>query len=182
MQPPADGFFVAEHFALAGHADSLVYDFLMPNRTSARQSVLFMIAAFKIIDGLVLLVVAIGALKFLDKGTAAEMFRWANAIRVDPGNRFFQLLLTRLSILNEKTLKELSVGTFFYSGLHFTEGFGLLFRKRWAEYFTIVITGSFIPLEAYEIIRRPTLAKGIVLILNLAVVAYLAMNLRQNRS
>jgi uncharacterized membrane protein (DUF2068 family) len=181
-QSSADGFFVAEHSAHAGHAESLVYDFQMPTRSSAHHRVLFMIAAFKLIDGVVLLAVAIGALKFLNKGTAAEMFRWANAIRVDPGNRFFQLLLTRLSILSEKTLRELSLGTFFYSALHFTEGFGLLFRKRWAEYFTIIITGSFIPLEVYEIVRRPTFAKGIVLVLNLAVVAYLAMNLRRNHS
>jgi uncharacterized membrane protein (DUF2068 family) len=90
-------------------------------------------------------------------------------------------LLTRFSILDEKKLRELSVGTFFYSALLLTEGTGLLLRKHWAEYFTIIATSSFVPLEVYEIIRRATYVKGIVLLLNVAAVAYLAMNLRRNQ-
>jgi uncharacterized membrane protein (DUF2068 family) len=47
----------------------------------------------------------------------------------------------------------LSVGTFFYGGLFATEGIDLLLRKRWAEYFTIITTSLFIPLEIYEIVH-----------------------------
>jgi uncharacterized membrane protein (DUF2068 family) len=61
-----------------------------------------------------------------------------------------------------------------------TEGTGLFLRKRWAEYFTIIATSSFIPLEIYEIVRRVTLGKIILLLINLAVVVYLAVEVRQN--
>jgi uncharacterized membrane protein (DUF2068 family) len=157
-----------------------VYDFSMASRTAAYPRILFLIAAFKLFKGLVLLAVGIGALKLLSKGAAFELYRWANAFRVDPNNRYFQRLLLRFSILDEKRLRELSVGTFFYAALLLTEGTGLLLRKHWAEYFTIIATSSFIPLEVYEIIRRATYAREIVLLLNVAVVAYLAMNLRRN--
>jgi uncharacterized membrane protein (DUF2068 family) len=156
-----------------------VYDFSMASRTAAYPRVLYLIAAFKLFKGLVLLAVGIGALKLLDKGVATELYRWANAFRVDPNNQYFQRLLARFSILDEKKLRELSVGTFFYSALLLTEGTGLMFRKRWAEYFTIIATSSFIPLEVYELIRRTSFVRGIVLLLNVAAVVYLAINLRR---
>ena len=155
------------------------YDLSMPTRTPAQSRVLFLIAAFKLLKGLVLFAVGIGALRVLSQGAATEVNRWANAFRVDPGNRYFHLLLTRFANLNEKSLKELSVGTFFYSAILLAEGVGLMLRKRWAEYFTIIATGSFIPLEIYELFRRASFARGIVLALNVAVVAYLVTNLRR---
>src|ERR1700688_1232804 len=126
----------------------------MPLRTTAYPQVLYLIAAFKLVKGLLLLAVAIGALRLLHRDAAVEIYRWANTFRVDPGNRYLHRLLARLSVLDEKTLRELSVGTFVYSALFLTEGTGLLFRKRWAEYFTTVVTFSFIPLEIYELARR----------------------------
>jgi uncharacterized membrane protein (DUF2068 family) len=45
--------------------------------------------------------------------------------------------------------------------------------EGWAEWLTIVITSSLPPLEIYEIFHRPTLIKFLVLIINIAVVAYL---------
>jgi len=73
------------------------------------------------------------------------------------------------------------VGTFFYSALLLTEGTGLLLGKRWAEYFTIIATSSFIPLEVYEIVKRVRAAKVVVLLLNIVVVAYLVIVLRRTR-
>jgi len=158
-----------------------VYDFLMASRAAKYPRGLYLIAAFKLFKGLVLFAVGIGALKLLKNGAAAEVYRWANAFRVDPNNQYLQRLLLRFSILDDKKLKELSVGTFFYSALLLTEGLGLLLRKRWAEYFTIFMTASFIPLEVYELTRRVSLARGVVLLLNIAVVVYLAISLRRNR-
>jgi uncharacterized membrane protein (DUF2068 family) len=158
-----------------------VYDFLMASRATKYPRGLYLIAAFKLFKGLVLFAVGIGALRLLNNGVAAEVYRWANAFRVDPNNHYLQRLLLRFSILDDKRLKELSVGTFFYSALLLTEGLGLLLRKRWAEYFTIIATASFIPLEVYELTRRASLARGVVLLLNLGAVVYLAISLRRNR-
>ena len=50
-----------------------------------------------------------------------------------------------------------------------TEGIGLLMRKHWAEYFTVISTAVFIPLEVYEIFHRFTLTKVGVLAVNVAI-------------
>jgi len=102
-----------------------------------------LIAAFKLFKGLVLLAVGIGALKLLHKDVAFEVERWADLFRVDPHNRFIHRLLEKVSNVNPKKLRELSVGTFFYSAMLLTEGTGLLFAQRWAEYFTIIATSAF---------------------------------------
>ena len=140
-----------------------------------------LIAVFKIFKGLVLLAVGIGAVRLLHKDIAVEVERWADIFRVDPHNRYFYSLLARFSVLNDRKLKELSIGTFFYAALLLTEGTGLLLAKRWAEYFTIIATSSFIPLEIYELVKRVSAPRLIVLLLNIAAVIYLVIELRRDR-
>jgi len=133
------------------------------------------------LKGLVLFAVGIGAARLLHKDMAFEVERWADIFRVDPNNHYIHRLLERFSILDARKLRELSAGTFFYSALLLTEGTGLLLGKRWAEYFTIITTSSFIPLEVYELSKRISWPRLIVLLLNVAVVVYLAIEVYRNR-
>ena len=139
------------------------------------------VAVFKLFKGLVLFAVGIGAVKLLHKDLAFEVERWANIFRVDPNNRYIYRLLEKFVTLDARKLKELSVGTFFYSALLLTEGTGLLLGKRWAEYFTIIATSSFLPLEVYELTKRISAPRLIVLLLNVVVVIYLVIELYRNR-
>ena len=141
---------------------------------------LLLIAAFKLLKGLALIAVGIGAMKLLHKDVAAVAEHWVNAFQVDPHNRYILWLMEKLSIMNDKKLRELSIGTFVYAAVFLTEGTGLAFRKRWAEYFTIITTASFLPLELYELVQHTTIAKGLALILNTAVVVYLAWELKRH--
>ncbi len=104
-----------------------------------------LIAAFKLLKGLALVVLGIGALKLLHKDVAAVIEHWISVFRVDPHNHFMDLLLAKLAIFDDRRLKEFSVGTFVYSAIFFTEGIGLALEKRWAEYFTIITTSSLLP-------------------------------------
>jgi uncharacterized membrane protein (DUF2068 family) len=148
---------------------------------AAMPSGLRLIAAFKLFKGLVLFAVGIGAVKLLHKDMPFEVERWADIFRVDSNNHYFQRLLEKFSILDARKLRELSVGTFFYSALLLTEGTGLLLGKRWAEYFTIIATSSFIPLEGYELTKRISPPRLIVLLLNVVVVVYLVIEVYRSR-
>ena len=66
----------------------------------------------------------------------------------------------------------MGVVSFVYAGLFTTEGIGLWRLKRWAEWFTVVITSSLLPVEIYQILHRPTSTKILVFLINIAVVAY----------
>ena len=84
--------------------------------------------------------------------------------------------------MTPQQLKALSAGTFFYAALLLTEGTGLLMRKHWAEYFTVITTAALIPLEVYELANHFSWGKILVLIVNVAILVYLVARLRKRRA
>ncbi len=150
-------------------------------KSRPKSKALLLIALFKLTKGILLLIVAIGAHKLLHRDLAATVARWVDVLRVDPDNRYIHRLLSHLLAVTPAQLKEASVGTFIYSGLLLTEGIGLVLRKGWAEYFTIVTTAGLIPLEVYESVHRLTAAKIVILAINLAIVVYLVARVRSHK-
>lgn len=130
---------------------------------------------------LLLIATGIGAIRLLHKDVANTVIHWIEVLRVDPDNRFVHGILTKIFRVTPKQLKELSVGTFIYAGLFATEGLGLLLRKHWAEYFTIVTTGGLIPLELFELDRHFTLTKMAITVINVLIVLYLVARVRSRR-
>src|SRR5207244_12989990 len=100
-------------------------------------------------------------------------------LHVGPDGRYADRLLTRLLSVDDRKLREISAGTFVYAALLLTEGIGLLLRKRWAEYFTVIVTCSFIPLELHHLWRHVTLTRLTVIAVNVAIVWYLIVLLRR---
>lgn len=146
-----------------------------------KDGMLRLIAVLKLFEGLLILATAFGVLKLLHHDVAGVATDWIAALRIDPENRYIHLLLTKLSILDDHRLKQISAGSFVYSALALTEGIGLFFRKRWAEYVTVIATGIFIPVEIHELFVHASPPRAIVLAINVAVVWYLIVKLRQTR-
>jgi len=138
------------------------------------------ITFFKLLKGILLFGSGVGLLNLLHKDVADRVMQWINILHVDPDNRYIQNLLVKASIVNERQLKELSVGSFFYAGLLLTEGAALLMQKRWAKYFTVIVTASFIPLELWELTERFSVAKLVVIAVNVAIVWYLVVRIKRD--
>ncbi len=138
-----------------------------------------LIAAFKLLKAVALIAVGVGALRLLHKDAAAVTLHWINVFQVDPHNHFIDLLVTKLAILDDRRLKELSVGTFVYAAIFLVEGAGLSLCKRWAEYFTIITTSSLLPIEVYELAKRVSIGRSMALLINLIIVGYLVFELRR---
>jgi len=138
-----------------------------------------LIGAFKLLKGLLLLAVGFGSLKLLHKDVADAAMHWIDILRFDPDNRYIHRLLVKLWSVDDHKLKEISAGTFFYSALLLAEGTGLLLRKRWGEYCAVIFTASFIPLEIYELLKRFTAARSVIILINALIVWYLIANLRR---
>src|SRR5258708_6500176 len=152
----------------------------MARQTRSSGLVLVLIGIFKLLKALLLIALGIGAIRLLHKDVARTVMHWVEVLRVDPDNRLIHGMLTKIFRVTPKQLKELSVGTFLYAGMFATEGVGLLLRKRWAEYFTIVTTGALIPLEIFELARHFTVVKLVVLLINVLIVWYLAARVRSH--
>jgi uncharacterized membrane protein (DUF2068 family) len=140
---------------------------------------LMIIGLYKLFEAVLLLAVGIGLLRLVHRDVAAFVLHWVHVLRADPDNHYIHRLLSKVFSVSPKQLRELSVGTFFYAALRLAEGGGLVMRKRWAEYLTVIATALFIPLEIYELILHFTLLKLAVFAGNVAIVWYLASGLRR---
>jgi uncharacterized membrane protein (DUF2068 family) len=137
-----------------------------------------LIALFKLLKAVLLIAVGMGALHLIHKDVASVVEHWVRMLGLDPGNRYVDRALEKAGNLTPNRMKQLGVGSFIYAALFLTEGIGLWMVKRWAEWFSVIITSSLVPFEIYEIHRHPSPIKILVLIFNIAVVAYLIYRIR----
>ena len=153
-----------------------------PKQKSRGGKALMAIAIFKWTKGAILLALSFGAISLFGKDVGAVVEHWCDLARIDPDNSYIASFLQRLDLVHTHELKELSALTAFYAVLFLTEGTGLALRKRWAEYLTIVATGLFIPVEAYELWKQITLVRVLLLLVNVAVVVFLIWLVRSKRA
>ena len=141
-----------------------------------------LIAVFKFFKALTLVLIGLGAVKLIHTDSESALTHWALRLGIDPGGRYVDRAIGKVASLPPNKLKELGVGSFVYAALFLTEGTGLWLRKRWGEWFTVVITASLVPLEVFEIVREFTVGKVLVLVINVAVVVYLLWRIRNERA
>lgn len=142
---------------------------------------LLLIGLFKLGKSILFFCIGMGAIHLLHKDLGDVVMRVATALKFDPESRFVSLVLNQVDLIDIHKLKLISLGTFAYSVVALTEGIGLVLEKVWAEYLTLILTISFLPWELYELARRPNWFRLSLLLINLAVLAYLLWLLRRKR-
>ena len=125
-----------------------------------------------------MIALGIGALKLLHKDLGGLLEHWTMALGLDPGNRFVDATLAKASNLSPEQVKKLGLGSFLYAALFLAEGTGLWLLKRWGEWLTVIITGSLVLVEIYEIYGHPSVVKIAVLVVNIGMVGYLIYHVR----
>ncbi len=143
-----------------------------PVRT-AHDRWLVLIGLFKLFKCLLFVLIGVGTLRLLHKDVADLLARWMMDMRFDPESRFVNLVLDKAALINDHRLRQISIAIFFYALLDLVEGTGLVLEKVWAEYFTLILTASFLPWEFFELLRHATWIKGGLILVNVLVVLYL---------
>jgi uncharacterized membrane protein (DUF2068 family) len=141
--------------------------------------VLRLIALERIARGMLLLAAGVYLLFHLnsDFGRLAE--RVMRAIELDPRRPFFHRVVAYLHHLHASELRIAAIIASGYGVLELVEGIGLWLDQLWAEYLTVVATSLLLPFELYELAHRPSVWKAAGIIVNLAIVGYLAYLLRR---
>ena len=139
------------------------------------------IAGYKLLTGVLLVGLGVGLYHQLGADPGGEAIRIVTALKLDPDNRYIHGAIEWLSGISPGQLEAIRVGTFLTALLYLVEGVGLVMRKHWAEYFTVIATGLWIPLEVYEVWRRLTVIRLSILAINLAIMVYLIARLIRDR-
>ncbi|MGC2477136.1 MAG: DUF2127 domain-containing protein [Candidatus Sulfotelmatobacter sp.] len=158
-------------------ANSVHVPRVSPGRRSGGH-LLRLIAIFKFLKAASLIALSVGVFRLMHQDLGERLARWIRAMRLDPGNRHVTMLLARASNLTPDQIKKLGLVGLIYAALFLVEGTGLWMQKRWGEWTTVVITGTLVPVEAYEIYGHASVMKVLVLMLNIAVVGYLIYRIR----
>jgi uncharacterized membrane protein (DUF2068 family) len=141
---------------------------------------LLVIACFKLLYGALSVLATVAIVHLFHKNVVAHAESWLDFFQIDTDNQYVGALLWRLKLIHTHELHLLAGVSAFYSALFLTEGVGLAMKQRWAEYLALVATGLFVPVEIYELCKEPSIAKGVLLVINIAVVAYLTVVIRWN--
>jgi uncharacterized membrane protein (DUF2068 family) len=148
---------------------------------------LILIALFKFIQVLLFAGLALGAFQLLHTihvlhVDVADLFSdLADRLNFNPESRLVNFLLDLAAILDDKLLHRVEVAGFIYATLDLVEGVGLYLEKPWAEYLTLFITGSFLPLEIWEVVRSWSIASIALLVANTLVFLYLLLLIGNGR-
>ncbi|MEA2372742.1 MAG: hypothetical protein QOH12_3136 [Solirubrobacteraceae bacterium] len=103
----------------------------------------------------------------------------AQHVGLDPSRNGIQRVIAKVQAISPNKYTVFGIIAIAYGVLEGVEGYGLWRRRVWAEYLTVVATSLlFIP-EIIELSKSLTPLKISALLVNIAVVVYLAFRLRR---
>ncbi len=149
------------------------------SRQKRSNAALVAIGVFKLVKSVLLFGLGIGLVYWRDQNLGEAASDWINRLWI--ARPYFDGLIAKLSSVDERILEEVAAGSFIYSALLLVEGIGLCRRKRWAEFMTVGITGSLLPVEFYELFHHLTTVGVIITLVNVAIVWYLVVQIMHDR-
>jgi uncharacterized membrane protein (DUF2068 family) len=145
--------------------------------------VVALIGVFKLLKAALLIALGIAGLAAVPSELAEGARHLISWMGLSPGRHTLARFLGKLGSVDDGMARKLAVASLCYAAVFLVEGIGLLSKQRWAEWLTVVVTASFIPIEVYEAAKRFGPGKIAALLLNLAILIYLVWRrLRESRS
>jgi uncharacterized membrane protein (DUF2068 family) len=136
------------------------------------------IAVVETVKGLIVIAAGFGALRLLRHDARQVAVALVTRLHIDPQGREAGLFVELAGHLTSARLWALAAMALVYAVVRFVEGYGLWLGRRWAAWVGAIGSGLYVPVEGYELWRHPSVEKGLVLVFNVAVVAFLVAQLR----
>jgi uncharacterized membrane protein (DUF2068 family) len=140
------------------------------------------IATFELAKGLVVLLAAIAILFLMGRDPWDVADGLLRLLHISPDGHFAQMFLDWADTLTDAKLWAVAGAALAYSILRFLEAYGLWYARAWAEWIALVSGSLYLPFEIYRLIHRQTLLHVSILLINLAIVFYMAYLLKTGKS
>ena len=102
----------------------------------------------------------------------------ANQIGWNPDNSKIIHSISHAFSLSSSTLTWIAAGLVGYAAIELVEAVGLWLMQRWGEYFAVIATSVFLPLEIYELTEKITALRLFALVINIVAVVWLLWSKR----
>jgi len=139
----------------------------------SRGGFIVLIGVFKLVKAVTLIAAGGVALVARPEKIGDAAAGLARSLGLVPGHHLLLQAAKELWSLDGQTARHFGVLLVGYGCVFAVEGVGLLAGKRWAEWLTVIVTGSFIPFEVYELFTHFGAGKIVALVANVVILAYL---------
>ena len=113
---------------------------------------------------------------------ALNLLAW---LHIDPDRRIAHAFVRAAERMSDANILNVVAIVLLYSSLRFLESYGLWRQRIWAEWLSIVSGAIYLPFELRALIRHPSAIHWAVLLINIAIVMYIAYvrweDIRQRR-
>src|SRR5579864_7948731 len=150
-------------------------------RHRRQRRVLQAVAAFELFKGIFVMLMGFCALALVHKDVWLYAESLLALFHISTDRRSAQLFLDFADSVTDAKLWAAARIAFAYTGLRFTEGYGLWRCRTWAEWVALVSGTLLMPLEVRELLRGVTLLRSALFLGNVAVVVFMLYVIRNNR-
>jgi uncharacterized membrane protein (DUF2068 family) len=139
------------------------------------------IATLELAKGMLVLLAAIAILFMVHRDPWDVADGLLHLLHISPDGHFAQRFLDWADTLTDAKLWAVAGAALAYSILRFFEAYGLWYAKAWAEWIALVSGSLYLPYEIYRLIHRQSLLHISILVINLAIVLYMAYLLKTGK-
>jgi uncharacterized membrane protein (DUF2068 family) len=132
------------------------------------------VAAFEGAKGLLVLLVGLGLFSLMHRDVEHIAESVVRHLHLNPARHYPRVFLEAAGRMTDARLWMLASGAFAYALVRGVEAYGLWRARPWAEWFAIASGLLYLPVELYDLIRRPTAVMVVILLVNTGIVSYVA--------
>ncbi len=138
------------------------------------------VAVFEATKGILVVLVGFGALSLLHRDAQQLAEQIIGHLHLNPAKHDPRIFLDTAADLTNARLWLLATFAAAYASVRFIEAYGLWRAKRWAEWFSMLSAGIYIPFEVYELCIKPTSLALLALAVNVIVVGIIIIHMKRS--
>jgi len=152
-----------------------------PQHARGSRGAMRSIALFEGIKGVLVIAATLGLFSLLHKDLHHLAADVIGHFGLSPGDHYPALLLHYADLVEDTNRRTLALLATAYVSVRFSEAYGLWHERIWGQWLAALSGALYVPFEAQHLIFHPTIASAAVLLANLAIVAYLGLQLWRER-
>jgi uncharacterized membrane protein (DUF2068 family) len=139
------------------------------------------IALLEAVKGFTALAASLGMLNLLHHDLHHVAVALIGHLGLSPGDRYPALIVHYADVLADANRRSLFLLASAYVTLRLVEAYGLWFERTWGQWLAALSGALYVPFEVRHLVHSPSAISALVLLANLAVVAYMVYELWRER-
>ena len=132
------------------------------------------VAILEGMKGLFVLGAGLGLLSLIHRDVQGLADKVVQHFHLNPASRYPHIFLEAATKVTDTGLWLLAMTALLYALARFVEAYGLWYRRRWAQWFAIVTSALYLPIESYELLQGVTAVKALFFLVNAAIILLLS--------